>query len=57
MSYVVIVSSSSDPFHFRKVFGPFETIEEIKDWIKDKYSDWAYMIDINPLIEPKGDLT
>lgn len=57
MSYVVIVSSSSDPFHFRKVFGPFESIEEIKEWLKDKYDDWAYTIDVNPLIEPEGDLT
>jgi len=36
----------------RMVFGPFNTIENIKKWLKDKYNDSRYTIDIHPLNYP-----
>ena len=51
MNYIVIVSNM--PF-FKKVFGPFLSVEEIKDWIKDKYNDSECHIDIHPVIPPTG---
>ena len=68
MNYIVIVSKitfklvldpsgtsiqneiiSSGPL---KVFGPFLSVEEIKDWIKDKYNNSEYQYDIHPVIPP-----
>lgn len=34
------------------VFGPFDTIENIKEWLKDKYKSSRYAIDIYPLNYP-----
>ena len=48
MNYIVIVSNIT----FKKVFGPFLSVEEIKDWIKDKYNNSEYHIDIHPVIPP-----
>lgn len=49
MNYIVIVSNM--PF-FKKVFGPFLSVEEVKDWIKNKYHDSECHIDIHPVIPP-----
>ena len=51
--YVVIISSSYKGFIQDKVvFGPFDTIEDIKEWLKDKYNNSRYAIDIHPVNYP-----
>lgn len=52
LNYVVMITSSSDPFQFKKVFGPFSNTDEIKQWLEDKHYNWAYHIDIYPVIYP-----
>ena len=44
--------SYSTHFKTRTVYGPFDSIEDIKEWIKDKFNNSSYSIDIYPLIDP-----
>ena len=54
IEYIVTITSSSDPFQCKKVFGPFSNTDEIKQWLEDKHYNWAYHIDIYPLINPSN---
>jgi len=52
--YTVIISSSYEKFFEKKmVFGPFNRVEDIREWLKDKYNNSKYTIDIHPLLYPK----
>lgn len=51
--YIVIISSSYEEFfEKRMVFGPFDSIEHIQEWLKDKYNNSKYTIDIHPVHYP-----
>jgi len=51
--YIVTISSAYKGFVEEKmVFGPFDSIEDIREWLKDKYNNSKYIIDINPLNQP-----
>jgi len=51
--YIVTISSSYKGFiQERMVFGPFDSVENIKEWLKDKYTNSRYTIDIYPLNYP-----
>jgi len=51
--YIVMISSSYKGFVEEKmVFGPFNNVEDIKEWLKDKYNNSRYTIDIHPLNYP-----
>ena len=51
--YIVIISSFYKGFVEEKmVFGPFDSIEDIREWLKDKYNNSRYTIDIYPLNYP-----
>ena len=51
--YIVTISSSYKGFvEERMVFGPFNSVEDIKEWLKDRYNSFKYSIDIYPLLEP-----
>ncbi len=51
--YIVIISSSYKGFiQERAVFGPFDSVENIENWLKDRYNNWRYTIDIHPIIDP-----
>ena len=51
--YIVIISSSYKGFIEQKmVFGPFHSVEDIREWLKDKYNNSRYTIDIHPLNYP-----
>jgi len=51
--YIVIISSSYKGFIDQKMtFGPFNSVEDIRDWLKDKYNNSKYTIDIHPLLTP-----
>lgn len=51
--YIVIISENNKGFTLSKmVFGPFNSTEEIKDWLKNKYNNWRYTIDIHPILDP-----
>jgi hypothetical protein len=51
--YIVIISSSYKGFIDEKmIFGPFDNVEDIREWLKDKYNNSKYIIDIYPLNYP-----
>jgi hypothetical protein len=51
--YIVIISSAYEEFFEKKiVFGPFNSVEDIREWLKDKYNNSKYTIDIHPLVYP-----
>ena len=51
--YIVTISSSYKGFIDQKmVFGPFNSIEDLREWLKDKYNNSKYTIDIHPLNYP-----
>jgi len=51
--YIAIISSSYEEFfEKRMVFGPFDSIEHIQEWLKDKYNNSKYTIDIHPVHYP-----
>lgn len=51
--YIVIISSSYKGFIDEKmVFGPFNSVEDIREWLKDKYNNSKYIIDVHPLNYP-----
>ena len=51
--YVLMISSSYKGFtEERMIFGPFNSIEDIKKWLEDKYKNSRYTIDIHPLNYP-----
>lgn len=53
LQYILIVSSYYKGFFQEKmVFGPFSSVDDIKEWLKDKYKDSRYTIDIHPLNYP-----
>jgi len=55
--YIVIISSSYKGFiEERMVFGPFDSVESVQEWIKDKYNNWRYTIDIHPILDPNHSL-
>ena len=53
--YIVMISSSYKGFiQERIVFGPFNSVEDIKEWLKDRYNNWRYTIDIQPMLDPQN---
>jgi len=51
--YIVMISSSYKGFVEEKmVFGPFNSIEDIKGWLKERYNSHKYQIDIYPILHP-----
>ena len=51
--YIAIISSAYEEFFEKKiVFGPFNSVEDIREWLKDKYNNSKYTIDIHPLLTP-----
>ena len=51
--YAVMISSFYKGFVEEKmIFGPFNSVEDIKEWLKNKYNNSRYTIDIHPLNYP-----
>lgn len=50
--YILIITDETVHFKTRTVYGPFDSVEDIKEWIKDKFNNSSYSIDIHPLIDP-----
>jgi hypothetical protein len=52
MQYIVMISTTDNPYTERTVFGPFKDVEEIKKWLENKYDNSEYVIDIFPVKYP-----
>ena len=50
--YILMITDETAHFKTRTVYGPFNSIENIKEWIKDKFNNSPYIIDIYPIIDP-----
>ena len=50
--YILIITDETVHFRTRTVYGPFDNVENIKEWLKDKFNNSSYSIDIHPLIRP-----
>ena len=50
--YILIITDETVHFKARTVYGPFDSVEDIKEWIKNKFNNSSYSIDIYPLIDP-----
>ena len=50
--YILMITDETVHFKKRTVYGPFDSVEDIKDWIKDKFNNSSYSIDIYPIIDP-----
>ena len=53
--YVVIITDETSHFQKRLVYGTFNSVEEIKDWIRGKFTNSSYTIDIHPLRKPEDE--
>jgi len=52
MNYIVMISTTDSPYIKRKVFGPFNDVEEIKKWLENRYNNSEFVIDIFPVKYP-----
>ena len=51
--YIVIISSYYKGFIKEKMaFGPFNSVDNVKHWLKEKYQSYKYQIDIYPILPP-----
>ena len=51
--YVVIITDNTNYVPTVKVYGIFESIENVQEWLpKNKYNNSNYYIDIHPLNNP-----
>ena len=51
--YIVIITDNTDYFPTKKVYGTFESVEEVQEWLpKNKYDNSNYYIDIHILNDP-----
>jgi len=52
--YIVIITDQKDFFLAKKVYGTFESVEEIQKWLKEgnKFNNSSYSIDIYPVKNP-----
>ena len=55
MKYILIVSEHRKGFLISKmVFGPFDSTEQIKEWITDRYHGERFTLDIFPMLNPQS---
>lgn len=50
--YILMITDDTVDFKTKNAYGPFDSVEDIKEWIKDKFNNSSYSIDIYPLIDP-----